>query len=210
MTETFIDKIYVINLDHRTDRLAGFMKNMEDVGLSHLVERFPATYVKEFGTLGNTISFINLLQNIVSANHTHSMICEDDFRFKNKTEVLEWFAHMNKTIPTLDYDVVSLSGNSWVRSFSVEVTEHSHLKRVKCLQALSGFIVNKPFAPTLLASMKECKIKLEETRNTVQYSGDQYLKKLQPICNWFLSNPILGHQEPSYSDLVHAHVNYRC
>lgn len=210
MNEIFVEKIYVINLDHRQDRFSGFMKNMEEVGLSHLVERVSATYVKEFGTLGNAMSVVNVLQKIVSGDHTHSMVCEDDFRFKNKVEALEWFACMNKTFSTLEYDVLSLSGNWRVRDFKVEATEYPHLKRVKCLQALSCFIVKKSFAPTLLASMVECKTKLEETRNPRSYAGDQYLKRLQPHCNWFLSNPILGQQEPSYSDLEKRHVNYRC
>jgi GR25 family glycosyltransferase involved in LPS biosynthesis len=204
-----IGKVYVINLDHRTDRMEGFMESMKEVGLDSIVERVSAIYDPEFGVLGCTKSCIKVLELIIESDDAHSLLCEDDVRFRDpiKTrQFLSWFDTHND----IKYDIISLSGNNLVPDFRVEPTEYPELNRVKCLQALSCWIISKQFAKTILEKFTECKQNLEQTRNRRLYSPDQYLKRYQQEWQWFLSNPILAYQVESYSDLENKVVNYGC
>ena len=205
-----IKQIYVINLDHRKDRLEGFMNNMIGLALEHLVERIPAVYVPEFGVLGCIKSVILVLEKILNSEHNHAILCEDDVRFRDNLQTKQFLTWLDSHIDEIDYNIISLSGNHTVRDFKIEDSEYPQLKRVKCMQAPSCFIIRKSFAKTFLDVMIECRDKLELTKNRHLYSPDQYIKKYQSEWKWFLSYPILAYQAESYSDLEGRVVNYGC
>ena len=42
------------------------------------------------------------------------------------------------------------------------------------------------------------------------YCFDIYMKKLQPVSNWYCLNPKVGKQIESYSDIENRVVDYEC
>ena len=78
-------------------------------------------------------------------------------------------------------------------------------------QTLSGYIVNKKFAKTLLDNYKESVNSLEFIGYKVHHlCFDIYMKKLQPTSNWFCLKPKIGKQMESYSDIEYKVVDYKC
>jgi len=205
-----IDKIYVINLEHRKDRLTGFMNHMKEVGLESRVERIPAIYIPEFGALGATKSHLLALDTVIKSSHKHVLICEDDFRFRDINLAKDYLNLLDLHFINLDYDVISFSANHMVSDFFVEQSPYGFLYRAKSIQTASAYLVNKNFAQDLYNNLQESVVPFQITKHKFLYALDIYWKRLQPYSKWFLSNPILGYQEEGYSDIELCHVNYHC
>jgi GR25 family glycosyltransferase involved in LPS biosynthesis len=78
MTE-YIDHILYINLEHRTDRLEEIQRELVKMDLSDKAERFEATYIKEQGILGCTISHMEAIRLAKNRGYKNVLILEDDF-----------------------------------------------------------------------------------------------------------------------------------
>ena len=63
---------------------------------------------------------------------------------------------------------------------------------------------------TLLANFQEGAQQLECTgyAQYEKYAIDQYWKKLQPVSNWYVFNPVMGKQRASFSDIHKMNVDY--
>ena len=61
------DKIYCINLDHRTHRWENAKQELSKYNILDLVEQFPA--VKSTGFLGGTLSHLQCIRNAKQYNY---------------------------------------------------------------------------------------------------------------------------------------------
>lgn len=204
-----VDHIYFINLNHRQDRAADFYKTMESIGIGkESITRIPAAYEPDIGALGCTKSHIHALEKFLDSNYKTVVIFEDDFEISSKDDFFV-FCQKFKDSPPLEWDIILFSGvlKEGYRSDS------SYLTKVKELQTSSSYMVQKRYAPFLLENMKEGKEALEiyylgTGRAIPDYCLDMYWKSLQKKDNWFLTNPILGFQRPSFSDIQGKEVDY--
>lgn len=203
-----IDKMYYINLEHRTDRkehMEGWLKNLGL--LPHSIERIDAVYNKEKGYIGCTQSHIKALETFLESDHNVCCIFEDDY-----TPVdLGFFlvSLVNIFVKKVDFDIVFLAYNGLV---STE-TEYQYLVKPSYLQTMSGYMITREFAPKLIENLKESmNLALEHEKEynskNPKYCNDIYMNKLIPDSKWFVHVPRLGYQIPSYSDLEYRHVNY--
>jgi glycosyl transferase family 25 len=199
-----IDIVYYINLDKRTDRKEEIIGELNKLNLkSEQIERVPGVYIEDFGALGCSYSHIECLKRFIKSNKNNCIIFEDDFMFKpdiNFIELLNNFFDLH-----IDYDVCMLS----INPNTLEDTEISFLKKVNEGQTASGYIVNKKFANVLLDNLIKGAELLKKTHNQPLYMNDQYWKKIQPDNNWYVFNPTLGTQRPSYSDINKKFEDYK-
>ena len=100
--------------------------------------------------------------------------------------------------------------SKWAGDFKVQDIDNIYFKKVICIQTTSGYLITKKFASVLKNKLQECVGPLERTHNKDLYALDIYWKQLQPISNWFITNPILGIQEPGFSDIENKIVDYGC
>ena len=75
------DCVYVLNLDHRTDRLLNITNQFEQINLKFV--RFPAIKDK-VGRDGCRFSHIAMLQDAKSKGYKNILICEDDLLIRKK------------------------------------------------------------------------------------------------------------------------------
>ena len=203
-----IDKMYYINLEHRTDRkehMEGWLKNLGL--LPHSIERIDAVYNKEKGYIGCTQSHIKALETFLESGHNVCCIFEDDYAPVNPSFFLVSLA--NIFLKNVDFDLIQLSYNGLV---STE-TEYPFLVKPTHAQTTSGYMITREFAPKLLENFKEAlhlSLEAEETtgKNT-NYCCDMYWNKLMPESKWFVHIPRLGYQMESYSDVEGRSVNYK-
>jgi hypothetical protein len=189
--------IYYINLDKRLDRKEQIMSELNKLSPDE-IERVPGVYIEDFGALGCTYSHIDCLNRFIKSGKPHCIIFEDDFMFKDIT-CIDTFFNLN-----IDYDVCMLS----IGCDILEDTEYSFLKKVISGQTTSGYIVNKNFAQTLLNNYIEGSELLKTKQNLSLYCIDQYWKNIQPQNKWYVFNPTLGLQRPSYSDITKQFEDY--
>jgi GR25 family glycosyltransferase involved in LPS biosynthesis len=200
-----IDIIYYINLENRIDRRDNFIKEMEKNDIpKEKIKRINAIK-HERGEIGCSQSHIKVLKEFIDSNYKNCIIFEDDFEFIVSKEIfislLEKIFNNN-----INYDIIMLSGN--ITSYID--TEYNFLKKVLDGQTSSGYLISKKFASILLENLVEGEelLRTNSPEYYEDYGLDQYWKKIQPYNNWYVTNPKIGKQCESYSDILNINVNY--
>lgn len=199
-----IGMVYYINLDKRDDRNKEIIDEINKLELNeNQIERVPGVLKEGFGELGCALSHIECLKKFINSNKDNCIIFEDDFMFTHDNtyikDQLQNFFNLK-----IEYDICMLSSNT----FKDEDTEYGIIKKVLDARTTSGYIVHKNFAQTLLDNYIEGAKKLEETKTKNLYVIDMFWIDLQAKSNWYVFNPVLGKQRPSYSDIINSHADY--
>ena len=186
-----LDKIFFINLDHRTDRLSEIRGELESRGLAELSERFPAIRHETIGGVGCGRSHIEVLRLAKERGYSRILILEDDFMF------MVGSADCLQHIDDLEFDVCLLAGHLIAVSAH---PSHDFLYKVHEAQTTSGYIINSHYYDTLIQVFSEAVTQFEATNHHWLYAIDVAWKSLQARDNWICLNPRVGKQRPSYSD----------
>lgn len=199
------DIIYYINLDKREDRKKQILEELTKMNINmNKVKRIPGI-IHNIGALGCSLAHLNALIDCNENNYNNCLILEDDFVFKFNKE--ETFNILNKfwNLET-PWDIVMLSGNI----IKYKPTTFQNLLKVNNGQTTSGYSVNKTFLPKLLKNYKEGIDKFKKLNRRMKHLCiDIYWKRLQPLSNWYVLYPKLGHQRPGYSDIEKCNVEYK-
>jgi hypothetical protein len=205
----FIDCVYYINLDHRTDRKEKIEAEIDRLGVpSSKVVRIPAIYTKGFGILGCGLSHLKTLELFLNSPHKTCLVLEDDFQITLDINYTKYLLRsiFDKKIP---FDLIMLGGNF----FQIQKIDHPFLRKVLDAQTTSAYIISKDFTPTLIENLRESttllKDEYEKTQEkTHEYCLDIYWKKLQAEARWYCLYPKVGIQRESYSDIEDKVTNY--
>ena len=146
------------------------------------------------------------LEDFINSDKTTCIIFEDDFVFTQPQNTINDL--INEVFNNkIDFDVLMLSSNTLLE----ESTNYPFITKIIDSQTLSGYAVNKKFANILLNNYKESISSLESLGYTYsEYCIDMYIKKLQPVSEWYCINPKIGKQIASYSDIEKKEVDYDC
>ena len=202
-----IDKIYYINLEHRTDRKEHMESWLRECVPEDRIERIDAVYNKEKGYIGCTQSHIKALETFINSKHSVCCIFEDDYTPVDKIKF--WVYITRIFVLKVDFDLIQLSYHGLVSTES----EHTFLVKPTHAQTTSGYLITKEFAPILLETLKEAlRLGMEEEEKTnhkaSQYCCDMYWDKLMPQSKWYVHIPRLGYQIESFSDVEQRSVKY--
>jgi glycosyl transferase family 25 len=189
-----LDKVFFINLDHRTDRLAEINGELESHGLANLSERFPAIRHETIGGVGCGRSHIEVLRLAKERGYSRILVLEDDFMF---TVGAPEFEKCMQTVDDLNFDVCLLAGHLITISAH---DEHDFLYKVHEAQTTSGYIINSHYYDTLIQVFSDAVLQFEATNHHWLYAIDVAWKTLQMRDDWVCLNPRVGKQRPSYSD----------
>ncbi len=199
----YIDMVFYINLDKRTDRKEDIEKELNEYGLKY--ERIPAVEISYFGCLGASYSHLNSLCLAKERGYKNILIMEDDFTFvvtKEEFEKqMEEFFNSN-----VDYDVCLLSYN--LEDYSE--CKEDFLYKINFAQTASGYLVNEKYYDTLIENFRESSDKLGATWVSWVYAVDVYWKNLQEKDNWFCFKNRIGIQKASFSNIRQDYVDYKC
>ena len=203
------DMVCFINLDHRTDRLKQITEQLNKTNIDkNKINRISGIYTQNFGALGCSKSQILALETFVNSPESNQtcLILEDDFEFTQSQDIINDLINKVFNSDIKNFDVLMLSSNT-VYQYNLDNTPF--VTKIIDAQTLSGYVVNRKFAPLLLHNFKQGLGLLEPFGNPFpEYCVDMYCKKLQPLSNWYCINPKIGKQAASYSDIEKRDVNY--
>ena len=204
---------FVINMEHRTDRMAAFTQRMTEAGIINVtvVRGVP----HECGQLGLTLAHITALQQCWASPWVDAcLIMEDDFAVRaplaNATALIDSFFRDVKL-----WDVLMLSCNlqmfmghdgrgHWCPPYATRV--------IKGLSA-AGYVVHRTYAPTLSDSLLNA-VSLLKDECGVYYTNDVARMKLQVEDLWYTfpdetkTRGAIGYQVASFSDVQRNYTNY--
>jgi GR25 family glycosyltransferase involved in LPS biosynthesis len=199
MQTDYVDRVFYINLDKRTDRRELVEKEFERVGLE--VERFPG-FERKPGIVGCGESHLTCLKMARDRGWKNVLIFEDDFEFMVSKE--EFWAALKRFFDDgIDYDVLMFS-------YLMHDSEpyNDYLLKVNYASTASAYIVHNCFYDSLIDLYEENFPLLKSTGKHWLYANDQVWKKLQPRARWYAFHPRLGRQRASFSDNSLTFQNY--
>jgi len=191
----FVDKVVYINLEHRTDRNEHMKQMTETFG--NKVSRFSAIKT-QYGAIGCSMSHISVLRMAIVNKWNNVLIMEDDAEWSNFDQGYQ----ILKKIASNPYDVIMLGG-----SF---VSYNQETFRLHRALTLSAYLVNNHYMKTLLHNFEEGLSKFSISPSQAGlYAVDTYNNSLQPVDNWYIVQPPLVYQKPTFSDIENRFVDYR-
>jgi len=187
-----IEKVVYINLEERIDRRDDTIRELTKIFSDEKILRFEAIKHNN-GAIGCTMSHISVIEMAIREKWGNILILEDDIGWNTN------FSLLGKLM-NISYDVILLSG--------YYVNYNKSTCRIISSQTTGAYIVNSSYYQTLLNNYKEGLEKLLTTNNVRLYAIDQYWKHIQSKDNWYIIQPNLCFQKPSYSNIEKRHVNY--
>jgi len=204
----YFDKIYCINLDHRTDRWEECQKIFEKNEI--ICERISAKDGNEIGLynpfkyeLANSISHLSAIKKAKENNFKNVLIFEDDF------EIIENFNdEFEKKISDLptDWDVVYFGGN---HTQPVEII-NDNIGKMSWSYAVHMYGVNGKFFDNIISYM-DSKINgvLDGSVSLNPSVGSDYFyAQIQKDYNFYTIRPYMSWQREGFSDIQQKFYNY--
>ena len=204
----YIDHIFYINLDHRTDRRSEIESELARMNLTEKAERFPATYVQEQGILGCTISHLSAIQLAKARGYKNVLILEDDFEFLLEKEVVESrLETFFRSKIGKNYDVCMIAFGL-AKPSGEPIEDCPLIKRVIEAQNAAGYIVQEKYYDVIIELYEMVIPLLQETKAHWLYANDQAWKVLQEKDRWYHFTERFGKQRAGYSDNSCAFMDY--
>jgi len=195
-----ITNVYYINLDSRPDRRYKVENELIRIGIKGT--RFSAIKMPN-GSLGCSMSHLEILKMAQKDNLSHVLIIEDDIQFLNpKLFVRQFNKFLSKN---KEWDMVLLAGNN--RGSYVKIDD-TCVKITNC-QTTTGYLIKNNYFETFIKNIEEGMQKLiKEPNKPVLYAIDQYWTRLQQKDVWYLIIPLTVKQRFDYSNIEKKLSNY--
>ena len=206
----YFDKIYCINLDHRTDRWEESQEYFKKYNIE--VERFSAVngrdkskilqtmkadqgiLKKRPGLLGCSLSHYGAIKKGYDNGYNNVFIFEDDFILVDNFE-----EELEKAIQELpeDWDMFYLGANHLSKkNFPIKVTERIY--KLRGSFAAHAYAVNGKFFE-----------KITYTLEHMDKGSDQHFSDLHKEFNCYVTWPHLAWQRAGYSDIMKGERDYK-
>jgi glycosyl transferase family 25 len=199
----FIDKIYYINLDKRTDRKELLEKEFDKMQIpKDKIERFAAINNTIAGIIGCNQSHLEILNLALLNNYENVLILEDDFEFLISRE--KFYNLLNKFFEKYkdDYEICYLQYNL------INFEEKDELIGLaKKSYTSAGYLINKRIIKDFRDKLEIDTKKLIETGEHWNYAIDVSWHTFQYNRNVYYFKERVGKQRASYSDLGKEYVD---
>lgn len=201
MSFSHFDGIYLINLEHRKDRLELANEMFSEFGIKDRVVRVDAEHDLLNGHRGCCRSHIKALKLAKQNQNKCPLILEDDAHFpysiKETEGVISYFFNQFNQ----PFDVFLLG----INAFDVESTSDPQIKRLLCGQTSHAYAPSSCYIDTLIECFEESYEKMKDDEffeDSQEKALDQEWKKLQRNGKWYMGK-IIAQQRRSYSDIFH-------
>lgn len=220
-----IEHSYYINLLHRPDRRESIERELQRARMNftriEAVDGRLHSSLKQCwsgdgnftcaGKIGVKLSHMHAIDMAIEAGYESVAIFEDDFGWLPHTDPTLVLDNVRKIQSTFkNWNVIFLSANVQQKKYtwpklSVRLNErkYTNVHTVVEAQGAHAYVVRRNYLPKIRESFARCRV----TRKR-EIAIDQCWKMLQRGGNWFMYEPQLGTQVPSYSDIERVNVNY--
>lgn len=194
----FFEEIYVINLDHRTDRFEQCQSEFEKLGIKDRVQRFSAIKCDD-GRVGVIKSNLAIVKMAKEKKLNNVLVFEDDVKFLYENRPLEILSRAIKQIK-IPWQLFYLGANT--HSKLTKITPN--LIYLKNAYAVHSMAYNK----TVYDKFINYAEKIEKINNPNEILDIWLANEVQAKQVALMVNPILTTQRESYSDIEKTVVKY--
>jgi len=210
----YVDKIVLVNLVHRKDRLKESINELTRIGIVNDVEHFEAIEHR-LGIIGCSQSHYELVKYAKSKGYKNILIFEDDIEFhKNKTLFKETIQSAFKTIKEkqLSPHMLYLGGNAthvhdgYDNSIPYHNQISDHLYQLGGCKTTHAYIIFESMYDTIINAYSKLSWVQEEFRGDKRMNIDfWYLSRIhhnRSEYNIYGVYPALAGQRESHSDIM--------
>jgi GR25 family glycosyltransferase involved in LPS biosynthesis len=194
----FIEEIWCINLDHRTDRWTYAQSEFDRLGIKNRVQRFSAIK-HENPKFGLVQSFLTLLKYAKEKKLKNILIFEDDITFSSNEEIDNVMSNVNAQL---------LGHDDWeMLFFGAMIINNVQYADKNLIRLTNGLCAH---AICYRAPVYDDLIKQLSVLDDVKFEQDAYdwfTLKMQFYHPTYLVAPMIAHQQPSYSDLEKTFID---
>jgi len=208
--DTYRPNVYYINLIHRKDRKIHIETQLNKINYpKNKIFRIDAIKHKN-GATGCSLSHIKALKEAKKSNNNYSIILEDDFEWVNSNIVNEYLNKINNL--KYEWNVILLSCNGGI--ILNKIKENNCFNSINNCGTASGYIIKHSYIDTLLDLwIINVNHRIKNNINPEhpehhQTACDVSWKQLQDK-SWLITDPKLGKQIKSYSDIQKRIVDYK-
>ena len=220
-----IDKVYIINLEHRTDRKDKVISELQRVGITNY-EIFKAIQPNEIdiykwnsqflnpvpqwfkntggdelkykiGALGCMLSHIQIINKCIENNYTNVLILEDDTEFTDsyRTNFQDIMNNFKSQIEHLSFGLLYLAGNHNISKLEKKT---NNIFKIDGTYTTGSYIINKTVMKYIIDNIQGYE------REVDTYYANVIQKKYPCYCIM----PHITKQRADYSDIVQKRVCY--
>lgn len=193
---SFIDKVYYINLDQRIDRNDNMQRQLERLKVDkNKIHRFSA-HKTENPYIGCSMSHKDVIVHAKENGYKNIFVLEDDYQVRDLSLFEKQFIGFVNT--RMDYDVFMMDAylSSW------NETEYDGIVRVLEATLASAYIVNESIFDDLIKVFDDSVNKLSQGYVLDYYTTDKIWLGLQKNKKWYGVRENAGYQLLGYSDLI--------
>lgn len=195
MINIFFDKVFLINLDRRPDRLAECDTWLRSQGIfyerisAYDGQTLPGDDPRRRAELGCKLSHEKAIKYILQRGYSKTLILEDDF--DPIPDLLEKFSEASKWVPS-DWNQLYLGGNHQ----NLLIPVNKFVAKTKATATTHAYALNLNICEGLLEGFQ-----LVEPVDTIYRIAQQKM-------NAYALTPNLINQKAGYSDIIQTEVNY--
>jgi glycosyl transferase, family 25 len=221
-----IDRIFIINLEHRQDRKTKMMEELSRVGIEQyeffkairptkeIIKQWNPDFLNpipnwfkqtggdetkyKMGSLGCMLSHLEIIKMCIKKNYENVLILEDDTEFHIGDGITfgQIFDMLQNQISQLDFGLLYFAGN---HRGSMIQKYSENLNYIKGSLTTGSYIINKSAMKYIIDNIKSYPREID-----VFYST-----KVQGALKCYCLTPHLTKQAEGYSDIVQKHVSYK-
>jgi glycosyl transferase family 25 len=202
---SYFDRVLLINLDKRVDRLKRCEAIFEEFEVSDIIQRYPAQiptqedyldYINDgktikLGEYGCTVSHVNIIKMAKANNWKSVLVLEDDIKFINTKYIDASIEQLQEE----EWNLFYLGTNARIPLSKV----NDNLLELKRGYATHAVAYHERFYDTVISAFDKKEINIID----VWLSNHGQLKT-----KCYCSFPITAVQEVSFSDIHHCVVDY--
>lgn len=211
MIKDFVDQIYIINLDKRTDRWKHIQHQMEKLGIKNYTrfsairlekKDIPIEYYQHYkcgipgyaeGATGSKMSQIEVMKDAQLKNYDKILIIQDDAVFREGAN--EIFDKAINQLKNIEWDVFRLTAYHILKPIFVSENLVKLTGSYSSLAYITKSSIRKVYIKTVLISGKEMDVFSREN--------------IQPKYNCYCINPCLAWDKPGFSNIASMNLDYR-
>ena len=191
MWTSFFDKIYVINLPKRIDRLLQFVEEMEKYEIEFEIIN---GIEHESGAEGLRQTVENIFIDAIEKKYDNILIFEDDCYFVEGKSTVDW---------TMENAIKELPEQWQILYLSAQPTNGFNRRQSGCLLQLDGAFATHSWAISNQGMREILSVGLDAPID------NSIVKSIQPLQRCFITYPILTSQRAGMSDIGRTDIDWQ-